>query len=78
MKSNIHTTESRLNQELERWQNHALESEDCRVREALAAEGRAANLRLKVTVLEKKLCLSSNAMGNASHHASLQVESLQE
>uniref|UniRef100_A0A8C0LBE0 Thyroid hormone receptor interactor 11 n=1 Tax=Canis lupus dingo TaxID=286419 RepID=A0A8C0LBE0_CANLU len=70
--------ELRLNQELERLRNHLLESEDSYTREALAAEEREAKLRRKVTVLEEKLVSSSNAMENASHQASLQVESLQE
>ncbi|KAI2572451.1 thyroid hormone receptor interactor 11, partial [Homo sapiens] len=58
--------------------NHLLESEDSYTREALAAEDREAKLRKKVTVLEEKLVSSSNAMENASHQASVQVESLQE
>ncbi|XP_007105106.2 thyroid receptor-interacting protein 11 isoform X4 [Physeter macrocephalus] len=70
--------ELRLNQELERLRNHLLESEDSYTREVLAAEDREAKLRKKVTVLEEKLVSSSNAMENASHQASLQVESLQE
>ncbi|KAF5922968.1 hypothetical protein HPG69_013314 [Diceros bicornis minor] len=64
--------------ELERLRNHLLESEDSYTREALAAEDREAKLRKKVTLLEEKLVSSSNAMENASHQASLQVESLQE
>ncbi|XP_006155866.1 thyroid receptor-interacting protein 11 isoform X1 [Tupaia chinensis] len=70
--------ESRLNQELERLRNHLLESEDSYTREALAAEDREAKLRKKVTILEEKLVSSSSAMENASHQASVQVESLQE
>ncbi|KAM5273662.1 thyroid receptor-interacting protein 11 [Ctenodactylus gundi] len=70
--------ELRLNQELERLRNHLLESEDSYTREALAAEDREAKLRKKVTILEEKLVSSSNAMENASHQASVQVESLQE
>ncbi|MEJ1269633.1 thyroid hormone receptor interactor 11 [Cricetulus griseus] len=70
--------ESRLNQELQRLRDHLLESEDSHTREALAAEDREAKLRKKVTVLEEKLVSSSNAMENASHQASVQVESLQE
>ncbi|XP_036887059.1 thyroid receptor-interacting protein 11 isoform X2 [Sturnira hondurensis] len=70
--------ELRLNQELERLRNHLLETEDSYTREALAAEDREAKLRKKVTVLEEKLLSSSSAMENASHQASLQVESLQE
>lgn len=70
--------ELRLNQELERLRNHLLETEDSYTREALAAEDREAKLRKRVTVLEEKLVSSSNAMENASHQASLQVESLQE
>ncbi|XP_036590314.1 thyroid receptor-interacting protein 11 [Trichosurus vulpecula] len=70
--------ESRLNQELERLRNHLLETEDSYTREALAAEDREAKLKKKVTILEEKLVSSSNAVENASHQASLQVESLQE
>ncbi|XP_075387812.1 thyroid receptor-interacting protein 11 isoform X2 [Tenrec ecaudatus] len=70
--------EMRLNQELERLRTHLLESEDSYTREALAAEDREARLRKKVTNLEEKLLSSSSAMENASHQASVQVESLQE
>lgn len=70
--------ESRLNQELQRLRDHLLELEDSHTREALAAEDREAKLRKKVSVLEEKLVSSSNAMENASHQASVQVESLQE
>lgn len=70
--------EARLNQELQRLRDHLLESEDSHTREALAAEDREAKLRKKVSVLEEKLVSSSNAMENASHQASVQVESLQE
>ncbi|XP_051006568.1 thyroid receptor-interacting protein 11 isoform X2 [Acomys russatus] len=74
----LHDKESRLNQELQRLRDHLLESEDSHTREALAAEDREAKLRKKVTMLEEKLVSSSNAMENASHQASVQVESLQE
>ncbi|GAB0190882.1 thyroid receptor-interacting protein 11 [Grus japonensis] len=70
--------EQRLNQELERLRNHLLEMEDSYTREALAAEDREVKLRKKVLVLEQKLVSSSTAVENASHQASLQVESLQE
>ncbi|KAM6392352.1 thyroid receptor-interacting protein 11 isoform 2-T2 [Pluvialis apricaria] len=70
--------EQRLNQELERLRNHLLEMEDSYTREALAAEDREVKLRKKVVVLEEKLVSSSTAVENASHQASLQVESLQE
>ncbi|NWS73036.1 TRIPB protein, partial [Crotophaga sulcirostris] len=70
--------EQRLNQELERLRNHLLEMEDSYTREALAAEDREVKLRKKVSVLEEKLVSSSTAVENASHQASLQVESLQE
>ncbi|XP_069493943.1 thyroid receptor-interacting protein 11 [Ambystoma mexicanum] len=70
--------EQRLKQELERLRNHLIEMEDSYTREALAAEDREAALRRKVTVLEEKLLSSSTAVENASHQATLQVESLQE
>ncbi|XP_061854799.1 thyroid receptor-interacting protein 11 isoform X2 [Colius striatus] len=70
--------EQRLNQELERLRNHLLEMEDSYTREALAAEDREVKLRKKVLLLEEKLASSSTAVENASHQASLQVESLQE
>ncbi|NWJ05641.1 TRIPB protein, partial [Crypturellus undulatus] len=70
--------EQRLNQELDRLRNHLLEMEDSYTREALAAEDREAKLRKKVFVLEEKLVSSSTAVENASHQASMQVESLQE
>ncbi|XP_067153047.1 thyroid receptor-interacting protein 11 isoform X5 [Apteryx mantelli] len=70
--------EQRLNQELDRLRNHLLEMEDSYTHEALAAEDREAKLRKKVLVLEEKLVSSSTAVENASHQASLQVESLQE
>ncbi|NXF84799.1 TRIPB protein, partial [Eubucco bourcierii] len=70
--------EQRLNQELERLRNHLLEMEDSYTREALAAEDREVKLRTKVLVLEEKIASSSTAVENASHQATLQVESLQE
>ncbi|NXN11177.1 TRIPB protein, partial [Indicator maculatus] len=70
--------EQRLNQELERLRNHLLEMEDSYTREALAAEDREVKLRKKVLVLEEKLVSSSTAVENASHQATVQVESLQE
>ncbi|NXY01474.1 TRIPB protein, partial [Pteruthius melanotis] len=74
----LHEKEQRLNQELERLRNHLLEMEDSYTREALAAEDREVKLRKKVLFLEEKLASSSTAVENASHQASLQVESLQE
>ncbi|XP_071413755.1 thyroid receptor-interacting protein 11 [Pithys albifrons albifrons] len=74
----LHEKEQRLNQELERLRNHLLEMEDSYTKEALAAEDREVKLRKKVLVLEEKLLSSSTAVENASHQASLQVESLQE
>ncbi|XP_068254603.1 thyroid receptor-interacting protein 11 [Nyctibius grandis] len=74
----LHEKEQRLNQELERLRNHLLEMEDSYTREAVAAEDREVKLRKKVLVLEEKLMSSSTAVENASHQASLQVESLQE
>ncbi|XP_061467956.1 thyroid receptor-interacting protein 11 isoform X2 [Rhineura floridana] len=70
--------EQRLNQELERLRNHLLEREDTSTREAIAAEDRESKLKKKVQVLEEKLLSSSTAVENASHQASMQVESLQE
>ncbi|NXP08776.1 TRIPB protein, partial [Thinocorus orbignyianus] len=70
--------EQRLNQELERLRSHLLEMEDSYTRETLAAEDREVKLRKKVLVLEEKLLSASTAVENASHQASLQVESLQE
>ncbi|NXA21694.1 TRIPB protein, partial [Ibidorhyncha struthersii] len=70
--------EQRLNQELERLRNHLLEMEDSYTREALAAEDREVKLRKKVLFLEEKLVSSSTAVENASHQATLQIESLQE
>ncbi|XP_037693736.1 thyroid receptor-interacting protein 11-like [Choloepus didactylus] len=67
-----------LSQELERLHHQLSESQDFYTGEALAAAEREANLRKEVTVLEEKLVSSSNALENASHQASLQVESLQE
>nr|XP_020657854.1 thyroid receptor-interacting protein 11 [Pogona vitticeps] len=70
--------EQRLNQELERLRNHLLEREDTSTREALAAEERESKLKKKVQILEEKLQSSSTAVENASHQATMQVESLQE
>uniref|UniRef100_A0A671X657 Thyroid hormone receptor interactor 11 n=1 Tax=Sparus aurata TaxID=8175 RepID=A0A671X657_SPAAU len=70
--------EQRLNLELERLRNHLLEIEDSYTREALAAEDRETELRRRVAMLDQKLATSSNAVENASQHASMQVESLQE
>ncbi|NXM70449.1 TRIPB protein, partial [Serilophus lunatus] len=74
----LHEKEQRLNQELERLRNHLLEMEDSYTKEALAAEDREVKLRKKVLMLEEKLVSSSTAVENASHQATLQVESLQE
>ncbi|NWV37558.1 TRIPB protein, partial [Grantiella picta] len=74
----LHEKEQRLNQELERLRNHLLEMEESYTREALAAEDSEVKLRKKVLILEEKLASSSTAVENASHQASLQVESLQE
>ncbi|NXA11787.1 TRIPB protein, partial [Sapayoa aenigma] len=74
----LHEKEQRLNQELERLRNHLLEMEDSYTKEALAAEDREVKLRKKVLILEEKLVSSSTAVENASHQATLQVESLQE
>uniref|UniRef100_A0A8C0XLR3 Thyroid receptor-interacting protein 11 n=1 Tax=Castor canadensis TaxID=51338 RepID=A0A8C0XLR3_CASCN len=74
----LHDKESRLNQELNRLRSHLLESEESHTLELLAVEDRETKLRKKVTLLEEKLVSSSNAMENASHQASVQVESLQE
>ncbi|OCT68247.1 thyroid receptor-interacting protein 11 [Xenopus laevis] len=70
--------EQRLNQELDRLRNHLLEMEENYTREAVAAEDRETELRKKVSRLEDKLMSSSTAVENASHQASMQVESLQE
>lgn len=70
--------ETRLNQELERLRNHLLESEESHTREILAIEERETKLKKKVMMLEEKLVSSSDAMENANHQASVQVESLQE
>ncbi|XP_053553524.1 thyroid receptor-interacting protein 11 [Bombina bombina] len=70
--------QNRLNQELERLRSHLIEMEDSYTREALAAEDRENDLRKNVTVLEEKLQSSSTAVENASHQATMQVESLQE
>uniref|UniRef100_A0A8C5MNS3 Thyroid hormone receptor interactor 11 n=1 Tax=Leptobrachium leishanense TaxID=445787 RepID=A0A8C5MNS3_9ANUR len=70
--------EHRLKQELERLRSHLLEIEDSYTREAVATEDRETALRKKVSVLEDKLLLSSSAVENASHQATMQVESLQE
>ncbi|XP_058424837.1 thyroid receptor-interacting protein 11-like [Diceros bicornis minor] len=74
----LRENEIRLRQELERSRNQALESEDAHLREVLVAEDRAAQLRKRVTTLEEKLLLSSQATQKASHQARVQVESLQE
>ncbi|VTJ92382.1 Hypothetical predicted protein, partial [Marmota monax] len=65
--------ELHLKQEVQSLRSHLLESEDSYSREIGAAEKRERNLREKVTLLEEKLLSSSNA----SHQASVQVESLQ-
>uniref|UniRef100_UPI00398EEDFA thyroid receptor-interacting protein 11 n=1 Tax=Pristiophorus japonicus TaxID=55135 RepID=UPI00398EEDFA len=70
--------EQRSNQELQRLRHHLLEMEESYTREALGAEDRETELRKKATFLEEKLASSSCAVENASHQASLQVESLQE
>ncbi|XP_058424851.1 thyroid receptor-interacting protein 11-like [Diceros bicornis minor] len=74
----LRDNELHLHQELERSHNQALESEDAHLREVLVAEDRAAQLRKRVTTLEEKLLLSSQATQKASHQARVQAESLQE
>lgn len=74
----LHDKELHLKQEPERSHKHAVESEVSHNHEALAAEDRAAKLRTKVTALEEKLRLSSNARESANQQASLQIESLKE
>uniref|UniRef100_G1LER2 GRIP domain-containing protein n=1 Tax=Ailuropoda melanoleuca TaxID=9646 RepID=G1LER2_AILME len=59
--------ESRLTQELERRRHIASEAEDSHRREALVSEGKVAQLREEVMVLQGKLLLSSTALENASH-----------
>ncbi|XP_067894793.1 thyroid receptor-interacting protein 11 isoform X2 [Heterodontus francisci] len=70
--------EQRLNQDLQRLRQHLIEMEESYTKEALAAEDRETELRKKATFLGEKLASSSCAVENASHQASLQVESLQE
>ncbi|VTJ90734.1 Hypothetical predicted protein, partial [Marmota monax] len=65
--------ELHLKQEVQSLRSHLLDSEDFYSREIGAAEKRERNLREKVTLLEEELLSSSNA----SHQASVQVESLQ-
>ncbi|XP_067848080.1 thyroid receptor-interacting protein 11 [Heptranchias perlo] len=70
--------EQRSNQELQRLRHHLLEMEESYTKEALAAEDRETELRKTAALLGEKLSSSSCAVENASHQASLQVESLQE
>ncbi|XP_072349195.1 thyroid receptor-interacting protein 11 isoform X1 [Scyliorhinus torazame] len=70
--------EQRLNQDLQRLRHHLIEMEESYTKEALAAEDREAELRKRANFLGEKLASSSCAVENASHQASLQVESLQE
>ncbi|XP_059505028.1 thyroid receptor-interacting protein 11 [Stegostoma tigrinum] len=70
--------EQRLNQDLQRLRQHLIEMEESYTKEALAAEDREAELRKRATFLGEKLASSSSAVEDASHQASLQVESLQE
>ncbi|XP_078090442.1 thyroid receptor-interacting protein 11 isoform X3 [Mustelus asterias] len=70
--------EQRLNQDLQRLRHHLIEMEESYTKEALAAEDREAELRKRTNFLQEKLTSSSCAVENASHQASLQVESLQE
>ncbi|XP_043553067.1 thyroid receptor-interacting protein 11 [Chiloscyllium plagiosum] len=70
--------EQRLYQDLQRLRQHLIEMEESYTKEALAAEDREAELRKRATFLGEKLASSSSAVENASHQASLQVESLQE
>jgi chromosome segregation ATPase len=74
----LHDKESWLKQELNRLRNHLSEREESHTQELLAVEDREAKLRNKVMSLEEKLVLSSNAMKNANHQASVHAESLQE
>ncbi|XP_064334229.1 thyroid receptor-interacting protein 11-like [Camelus dromedarius] len=74
----LHNKELHLKQDLERAHRLALESKESHNREALAAEDRAAQLRMKAKALEEKFLLSSNAMEDARQRARLRMESLKE
>nr|XP_044603475.1 thyroid receptor-interacting protein 11-like [Equus asinus] len=70
--------EVHLSQELRKSWTQASEDEDSHLRAAGLAEGRAAQLRRKVTMLEEKLLSSSHAMQKVSQQASALAGSLQE
>ncbi|XP_015765530.1 PREDICTED: thyroid receptor-interacting protein 11-like isoform X1 [Acropora digitifera] len=70
--------ETKMAQELDRLRNHLVQVEESYTREALEAEEREKDLRIKVARVEEQLLSSSHSMLDRDRQASVQIENLQE
>lgn len=70
--------ETKMAQELNRLRNHLVQVEESYTREALEAEEREKDLRMKLARAEEQLLSSSHSMLDRDRQASVQIESLQE
>lgn len=70
--------EERLLKELGRLRQHLLQVEESYTQEALQAEEREQELRKRLAIAEDRIQMATSSHSAASHHAYLQVESLQE
>ncbi|KAJ7373403.1 Thyroid receptor-interacting protein 11 [Desmophyllum pertusum] len=70
--------ETKMVQELERLRNHLVQVEESYTREALEAEEREKDLRMKLSCAEEQLLSSSHSMLDRDRQASVQIENLQE
>lgn len=70
--------ETKMAQELNRLRNHLVQVEESYTREALEAEEREKDLRMKLARAEEQLLSSSHSMLDRDRQASVHIESLQE
>lgn len=70
--------ETKMAQELDRLRNHLVQVEESYTREALEAEEREKDLRVKLARAEEQLLSSSHSMLDRDRQASVQIENLQE
>ncbi|XP_078351275.1 uncharacterized protein LOC144636014 isoform X2 [Oculina patagonica] len=70
--------ETKMVQELDRLRNHLVQVEESYTREALEAEEREKDLRMKLARAEEQLLSSSHSMLDRDRQASVQIENLQE
>lgn len=69
--------ETKMAQELDRLRNHLVQVEESYTHEALEAEERERDLRVKIAQVEEKLLSSSHSMLDRDRQASVQIENLQ-